>query len=427
MGAGVSWRDTPGPRGPPCPQLREAQVTELASPPWVPCTWVAPSWRPGPAGQEEPQGDPAAGALPCPPGPPSPTSPGPFSTTHPQGPRVGRRHWDCSTARPRARLGHRWGRAPPSLLPALSEPQGGGAGAPERETKALLPPLARQPASAPHSRPCRGWLPRGLSPARGPLTGPPPAPTRRQRAPQLHPSASGPVTIPRPLDRGRRTSGAAALGPLSLPMGLAGRRRERGGGSSRTGRGLISIGSPDPRVAPAPLWAWPGSGSLCLWWPGSRPQHSGVAEIPTPRHSKGKEGTASPHQAHGETGGEGAGSPGRRAWGRPCCVRMAAPARQRERHPQSLRARGCRGPQPGWGSAPMGSGTGRTLGALVPCGSSFPAPVRGGGQDTAPSSGKGLGSLEPGGEEPGPPGNRAVGGASALPRPPSPGLEAGRF
>lgn len=234
-GAGVSWRDTPGPRGPPCPQLREAQVTDLASPPWVPCTWVAPSWRPGPAGQEEPQGDPAAGALPCPPGPPSPTSPGPFSTTHPQGPRVGRRHWGCSTARPRARLGHRWGRAPPSLLPALSEPQGGGAGAPERETKALLPPLARQPASAPHSRPCRGWLPRGLSPARGPLTGPPPAPTRRQRAPQLHPSASGPVTIPRPLDRGRRTSGATALGPLSLPMGLAGPEEGARGREQRDG------------------------------------------------------------------------------------------------------------------------------------------------------------------------------------------------
>lgn len=296
---------------------------------------------------------------------------------------------------------------------------GRGAGAGD---KSSAPATGQASGQRPSLQALPGLAAAGPQPGQGPTY---------RAAPSTHEeaacSASGPVTIPRPLDRGRRTSGAAALGPLSLPMGLAGRRRERGGGSSGTGRGLISIGSPDPRAAPAPLWAWPGSGSLCLWWPGSRPQHSGVAEIPTPRHSKGKEGTASPHRAHGETGGEGAGSPGRRAWGRPCCVRMAAPARQRERHPQSLRARGCRGPQPGWGSAPMGSGTGRTLGALVPCGSSFPAPVRGGGQDTAPSSGKGLGSLEPGGEEPGPPGNRAVGGASALPRPPSPGLEAGRF
>lgn len=168
VGAGVSWRDTPGPRGPPCPQLREAQVTELASPPSVPCTWVAPSWRPGPAGQEEPQGDPAAGALPCPPGPPSPTSLGPFSTTHPQGPRVGRRHWDCSTARPRARLGHRWGRAPP--LPAsrpvrASGRWGRGAGAGD---KSSAPATGQASGQRPSLQALPGLAAAGPQPGQGP-------------------------------------------------------------------------------------------------------------------------------------------------------------------------------------------------------------------------------------------------------------------
>lgn len=75
LGAGDLWRDTPGPTGVPCPQLREVQVpqssaTKLVSSPWVPCPWVAASGRRSPAGREEPQGDQAAGLLLLSPGPP---------------------------------------------------------------------------------------------------------------------------------------------------------------------------------------------------------------------------------------------------------------------------------------------------------------------------------------------------------------------
>lgn len=241
------------------------------------------------------------GARPC----PLPRVPSPPHILGVKDPGWAWRHWGCS--RPGA--GQGWGSGREGHPPRSCFPAGWGRGARRQKPCSRHWPGIRPAPLTPGP----AWTAVGPQPGQGPLTGPPPAPTRRQRAPAAPTPASGPATACWPLDGGRYTSGAAALGPLFLLVWLA-RPEEgaRGAGAAGTGQWPHFHREPWPLSGPRPIvgLAWLTIAAFVVAWLPPSALRRGRGPGPPPFKGEGRNclPTSGPH---GETGGKGARRPGR--------------------------------------------------------------------------------------------------------------------